>query len=87
MDATVQLPEALAHRIEKLAEQEGTGMVGLLGRLVSEHVERRGTVSVQRLMPRKDVQFPLIPKAETGVIRPITGSYMDEMFTSDDLAS
>jgi hypothetical protein len=77
----------LAHRLERLAEEEGTSVHGLLRRLVSEHVERRGAASAHRLTPRKDVQLPLIPKEETGVIRPITGAELDEMFALDDLAS
>ena len=87
MEATVQLPEALAHRLERLAEEEGTSLGGLLRRLVSEYVERRGAVSGHRSAPRKDIHFPLIPKEETGVIRPVTGADLDEMFALDDFAS
>jgi len=87
VEATLQVPEALAHRLERLAEQEGTSLDGLLRRLISEHVERRGAVPGHRPSPRKDVQFPLIPKEETGVIRPVTGADLDEMFAFDDLAS
>ena len=85
--------EALAHRLERLAEEEGTSLDGLLRRLLSEHVERRGavsgrgTVSGHRLAPRRDVCFPLIPKEETRVIRPVTGADIDGMFALDDLAS
>jgi hypothetical protein len=87
MEATVQLPEALAHRLERLAEEEGTSLDGLLRRLVSEHVERRGPVSGHRSVPRKDVRFPLISKEETGVIQPVTGADIDEIFALDDIAS
>lgn len=87
MEATVQLPEALAHQLEKLAEEEGTSIDGLIRRLVSEHLERRGSRPAHRTAPRKDALFPPIPKEETGVIRPVTGTDLDEIFALDDLAS
>ena len=83
----MHLPQALAHRLESLAEEEGTSVDGLLRRLVSEHVERRGVVSGHRSVPRRDVQFPLIPLEETGVIQPVTGADIDEIFALDDIAS
>ena len=87
----MQLPEVLAHRLETLAREEGTSVDGLIRRLVSEHLERRkrlsGPSAGDRSTPRKDVRFPLIPKEETGVIVPVTGADLDEMFASDDLAS
>ena len=33
------------------------------------------------------IDFPLIPKEETGVIRPVTRADLDEMFALDDFAS
>jgi len=85
MEATLQLPQALAHRLEELAEEEGTSLDGLIRRMVSEHVERRG-MSAHRSAVRKDVRFPLIPKEETGVIEPVTGADIDEIFALDDFA-
>ena len=87
MEATVQLPEALAHRLERIAAEEGTNLSGLIRRLVSERAERPGAASRHRTGPRGNVSFPLIPKEETGVIHPVTGSDLDEMFALDDLAS
>lgn len=87
MEATVQLPEALAHRLERIAEEEGTDLNGLIRRLVSEHAERRGAMSGHRIAPRREVSFPLISKEETGVIYPVTGADLDDMFALDDLAS
>jgi hypothetical protein len=60
---------------------------GFVRILVSEHLERRQSSLGRSVSPRKDVQFPLIPKEETGVITPITGLDLDEMFTRDYLAS
>ena len=85
MEATLQLPQALAHRLEKLAEEEGTSLDGLIRRMVSEHVERRAA-SAHRSAVRKNVRFPLIPKEETGVIEPVTGADIDEIFALDDFA-
>ena len=85
MEATLQLPEALAHRLEALAREEGTSLNSLLGLLVSEHVERR-RLPVRSTSARKDVRFPLIPKEVTGVIGPFTGADIDELFALDDIA-
>ena len=87
MDATVQLPEALLNRLERLAVEEGTSLDGLLQRLVSEHVEHRRVVSGQHSRLRRDVQFPLIPREVTGEIRHVTGAEIDEMFALDDFIS
>ena len=89
MEATLQLPEALAHRLESLAQEEGTSVDGLIRRLVSEHLERRqlpsgrGAVSANR----KEVHFPLIPEKATGVILPLSGAELDEMFAREDFSS
>jgi hypothetical protein len=91
MAVAVQLPEALAHRLQKLALEEGTSLDGLIRRLVTEHLERPKTASghqgSERSAPRKEVRFPLIPKEETGVIFPFTGADLDEMFARDDFPS
>ena len=87
MKASVRLPEALAQRLEKLAEEEGTSLDGLIRLLVSEHAERRRGVTGHQPGVRKEVRFPLIPIEETGVILPVTGAALDEMFALDDLAS
>jgi hypothetical protein len=60
MEATVQLPEVLAHRLKRLAEEEGANLDGLIRRLVTEHLERRKAVAAHGSVPRKDVRFPLI---------------------------
>ena len=91
MAANVQLPEALTHRLEKLAQEEGTTLEGLVRRLVSKHLERReggsGQRTRNRAVPRKDVRLPLISKEETGVILPISGADLDEILACDNLAS
>jgi hypothetical protein len=87
MQATLQLPGALAHRLEELAEEEGTSLDALLRLLVSEHLERRQRTARHRLAARREVHFPLISKDETGVIQPVTGMEIDEIFALDDLAS
>lgn len=87
MDAILQLPEALAHRLQSLAAEEQTSLDGLLRRLVSEHVERRGVQPSNRSMPRRDVSFPLVSEDHTGVIHPVTGPDLDEMFALDDITS
>ena len=83
MDATLQLPEALAHRLESLAREEGTSVDGLILRLVAEHLERRPSLSAGR----KEVHFPLISAHETGVIYPLSGAELDEMFAREDFSS
>jgi hypothetical protein len=77
-----QLPEALTHRLEKVAQEEGTTLEGLVRRRVSEHLERReggsGQWTRNRTALREDVRLPLISKEETGVILPISGADPDE---------
>lgn len=87
MEATVHLPEVLAHRLERLAEEEGTSLDGLIRRLVAEHLERCKAVATHGSASRTNVRFPLISKEETGVISPVTGAELDEIFTREDLAS
>ena len=86
MQATMQLPEPLLRRLEKLADEEGTSLDGLLRRLISEHGERYRSSSGQRVARRQDVNFPLIPKEKTGLIMPVTGADLDEIFALDSLA-
>jgi hypothetical protein len=58
----------------------------LLPRLIPEHGERRRTSTGQRVARREDVNFRLIPKEETGLIMPVTGADLDQMFALDSLA-
>jgi len=83
VDATLQLPEGLARSLEKLAGEEGTSVDSLIRRLVSEHLERRRPLSAGR----REINLPLIPRGETGVVSPVTGSILDEMFSGDHLSS
>jgi len=85
MGATVQLPEVLARRLETLAEEEGMSVDRLIQRLVAEHLERRNALSAHGSVLRKEVRFPLIAKEETGIVSPVTGADLDEMFGSDGL--
>jgi hypothetical protein len=83
MVATVQLPDALADRLERLARQEGTSLPGLIERLLTEHLEQH------KASPpgNHETRLPLIPKRQTGVVLPVTGADLDEMFAREDLAS
>jgi len=87
MGATVQLSEVLAHRLEALAEEEGTSVDRLIQRLVAEHLERRDALSAHGSVLRKKVRFPVIAKEETGIVSPVTGADLDEMFGREDFAS
>ena len=87
MEATVQLPDTLAHRLEELAEAQGTTVGGLIRQLVSEHVERRG-MGVGLRPPRgQSVRFPLISAEKSGMLLPVTGTDLDQIFVLDHLAS
>ncbi len=83
MPASVQLPESLAQRLEKLAEEEGTSLDGLIRLLLSEHSAR----TRQKAALREEIRLPLIRIEETGVILPVTGGGLDEMFAIDDFPS
>jgi hypothetical protein len=83
MEASVQLPDALVSRLERLAEQEGTSVPGLIQRLVAEHVEHTDPIASRK----RDAHLPLIPREKTGVILPVTGADLDEMFAREDLTS
>ena len=87
MEATVLLPELLVHRLERLAQEEGISLDRLIQRLVSEHLERPKGSFAHRSGPRKSVRLPLISREETGVMMPVTGADLDEIFACDDLAS
>ena len=83
MEATVQLPDALVNRLERLAEQEGISVPGLIQRLVAEHVQQAEPVASRK----RDARLPLIPRERTGVVLPVTGADLDEMFAREDLTS
>ena len=83
MEATVRIPEVLANQLSKLAAEEGTSLGGLLSLLVSEHTNRRQYVPARR----KEVNFPLILKRETGIVYPVTGAGLDEILSLDDIPS
>ncbi len=87
MEATVQLPEPLARQLSRLAQEEGRTLDGLISFLVSEHVERRSVLSAQGAPRRKDVVFPLIESEATGLIKPVSGAEIDEIFAADALTS
>jgi len=80
MEATVQLPEALVSRLERLAEQEGASISGLIQRLVADHEQRARPVASRK----RDARLPLIDKEKTGVVLPVTGADLDEMFACED---
>ena len=81
MSATIQLPENLAGRLEDLAKEENVSIDILVGRLVSEHLERRKRIALEK----KAVRFPLLSREEVAVIAPQTGAEIDEIFASEDL--
>lgn len=83
MDASLPLPGALVERLERLADEEGITIDDLIRRLVSEHVARRQPLHAKRA----DTRFPLIARSETGVVAPVTGKALDEMFAGEDLRS
>ena len=86
MDTAVQLPEALADRLKTLAQAEGIQLDSLIRRLISEYEIRDQAMSGYQPVRRGDINFPLIPQEATGVIMPVTGAYLDEMFAFDSLA-
>ncbi len=88
MEATLQLPEALARRLQELALQEGASLDGLIRMLIAEHAEiHHGTPQSNPLRQRTDIRLPLIPREETGLIQPVSGADLDDMFSHDDFAS
>jgi hypothetical protein len=86
MEATLKLPEAIASRLEHLAEEEGISIDGLLRLLVSEHLERHGRVRPGN-RPRRDITLPLIPAEQMGTVSPVSGADLDDLLALDDLAS
>jgi hypothetical protein len=83
MQATVELPEALLQQLEMLARREGATPGDLIRRIVEDHVAR-SQPSVQRTV---SVSLPLIPASETGPIRPVTGTDVDELPPDDHLSA
>jgi hypothetical protein len=86
MEATINLPENLAFRLEDLAREEGISLDALISQLVSEHLDRRKS-GPSGPSDRKPVGFSPLPKEETGVIRSLTGAEIDEIFASEDFLS
>ena len=80
MAATIQLPDNLAGCLVDLAREENISIDILVGRLVSEHLERRTRAKVEK----KDVRFPLLSSEEVPVIVPQTGAEIDELFARED---
>jgi hypothetical protein len=80
MEATIHLPESLVGRLGDLAKEENISVDALVGRLVSEHLNRRKHPPAER----KTVQFPLLSREEAPVILPLTGTEIDEIFASED---
>jgi hypothetical protein len=83
MQTSVELPELLVEQLERLAESEGTTATDLIRRWIEEGFERARSHAGCGTR----VALPLIPAAETGPIRPIYGSDLDEWSVRDDLAS
>jgi hypothetical protein len=87
MEATAQMPEGLAQRLERLADEEGTSVDDLIRLMLSEHAGRRRCAFRRPPGVRKEVRFSLISLEETGVIQPVSGADLDDMSALDDLAS
>jgi negative regulator of replication initiation len=83
MRATVEIPEAVLRELEAMARREGATASDLIRRLVEAHVARSQPAVEHRL----DVHLPLIPAAETGPIRPVTGADVDELFSRDHFSA
>jgi hypothetical protein len=83
MAATIRLPENLAGRLEDLAREENVSVDILVGRIVSEHLGRRHSQQTDR----EPVSFKPLSKDETGEIRSLTGTEIDEIFASEDYLS
>jgi hypothetical protein len=83
MQATFELPDSVVHELETFAIQQGTTPDRLLQELIAEHLHRDSL----RLRTRQEVRLPLITIAETGPIRAVNGSDLDDIFAREDLAS
>jgi hypothetical protein len=83
MQATVELPEAVAQQLEVLARREGATPGDLIRRIVEDHVARSQPV-IRRAL---NVSLPLIPASETGPIRAITGRDVDEILSDERLTA
>ena len=79
MQATVELPESMLQELETLARRQGATAADLIRRLVEAHLAN----SEPDPQHRFDVALPLIPAAETGPIRPVTGGDVDELLSRD----
>ena len=83
MQARFELPDNIMRELETLAVAEGTTPDLLIRRLVTKHLQEHSSSS----QIKKEVQLPLIPLAETGPIRPLSGTDLDDLFAREDLAS
>jgi hypothetical protein len=83
MQAMFELPDKVMRELETLAVEEGTTPERLTEQLVAEHVQRQS----RHLKTKRQVRVPLIPIAETGPIRTLSGSDLDDIFAREDLAS
>jgi hypothetical protein len=83
MAAIVTLPDALARRLQKMANERVTSLETIVRRLVSEVVEHYP----EKRVHRKEAALPLVPKSKTGMILPVSGKDLDEMFAREHFAS
>jgi hypothetical protein len=83
MQASLELPDKVMRELEALAVAEGTTPDLLIRRPVTEHLQQHSSPS----QVKKEVQLPLIPVAETGPIRSLSGTDLDDLFAREDLAS
>jgi hypothetical protein len=78
MSANLHVPEVLAHRLERIAEQEGKSV----NRLIED--ESTQSVPTPGVPKRGEIRLPLIPAKGKSKIRPVTGLDLDELFALDD---
>lgn len=83
MQATVELPDAVAGQLEALAAQEGTTVEKLIERLVSGYVRQLPALR----SGQGEVSLPLVAENETGPVRTVTGADLDEIFAREDFAA
>ncbi len=83
MQAMFDLPDRVIRELETLAIEEGTTPGQLIQDLVTEHLKQHGRLRTKE----QEVRLPLIPIAETGPIRTLRGSDLDEILAREDLAS
>jgi hypothetical protein len=82
MQAIFELPEKVMRELQTLAVEERTTSDRLIQQLVTEHRRRQDHQSPLK----QEVRLPLIPIAETGSIRTISGTDLDDIFAREDLA-